>query len=210
MSASCGTTITTSTRRSWWRSGRSARTSPTPIRLPSCTSPTPTPSSRCCEHQKEPVVFRPEPCDRRLPAHHRGGPQHPLDVDGVCAAALGGHHDGCPGVHQVRRPRMDARRAQRPQGDRIAVRAAAGAHRGRGPASLPRRARRPDRAQQPPRPAGPPRPAAGGRTSPAPSPRCSSTWTGSRRSTTIWVIRPATGSSGCSRSGSAKGPKGPT
>lgn len=70
-------------------------------------------------------------------------------LGGRRTAGVRRRHHRCARLRQVRRPQVEAGGDQHPRGGRRAVRAAAGPHRRRGTASLPRRARRPDRCVQP-------------------------------------------------------------
>ena len=65
---------------------------------PWCTSPTPIPSSPLPRHAKETHRLPPRTRDRRLPAHDRGRPQHPRDVDGgACRCCPGTSRPACLG-----------------------------------------------------------------------------------------------------------------
>ena len=177
-SASCGTTITRSTRRGWWRSGRSARTSPTRIRLPWCTSPTPTRSSPAASIKRNPSSSAPSRPPTITSARSRKAATSPRRRWRVCRCSRGtsrrvswgssssatgnGHPKSSTPSRRSHRCSRSYRRAFVAEDQ---LRFLAEHDDLTGP-------------QQPPRPAGPPRPAIGGRDNPAPSPHCSSTWTG--------------------------------
>ena len=91
------------------------------------------------ETAKEILVFRPEPATDDYQKTIEEGRNIPATSMAVVPMLSGRRHDGLPRIRQVRRPGMDAGGAQRPQGDRVAVRAAAGPHRRRGPVALSRR-----------------------------------------------------------------------
>ena len=80
------------------------------------------------ENAKEILVFRPEPTTDDYQRTIEEGRNIPATSMAVCADAVRRRHHGLSRVHQVRRQGMDAGGAERAQGDRIAVRAAASAH----------------------------------------------------------------------------------
>ena len=116
-----------------------------------------------CEHQKEPVVFRPEPSTDDYQRTIEEGRNIPATSMSCVPLLSGDVTTGVLGFVKFGDREWTPEELNALEGDRIAVRPAAGAHRGRGSAALSRRARRPDRAEQPSRPAGTPRPSVGSR-----------------------------------------------
>ena len=109
------------------------------------------------EHQKEPVVFRPEPATDDYQRTIDEGRQVPA-TSMACVPLLSGDlTTGVLGFVKFGDRDWTTGGAQRAQGDRVAVRPGPGAGARRGPAALPCRTRRPDRTAQPSGAAGPPR-----------------------------------------------------
>ena len=128
-SASCATTTTTSARTRLIAEWPVRPVIPDPDPLGLVYFADADPVFALCEHQKEARRLPPRTRDDDYQRTIEEAANVPADLDGVRPDAVGRYHHGRTWLRQIRRQGMDPRGTQRAQGDRIAVRAAAGPHR---------------------------------------------------------------------------------